>query len=272
VSSPPRSARRATTRAALVAALLVLGACGADVSAGESDDEPTGSSPPTASTTTTTSSTSVPPTTSSSTSTSTTTAASTGPTLPLLPTTTTTYLDRSTDPPVPVADPGPPPGRNSVMVVGDSVFLGTARTIPLAMSHWLVTYDAIGSRRLARAVELFERRRNEIGEAVVIHLGNNYIEGERGSYASQIDEVMGLLWFVPRVVWVTVSEVNPGRPEINVAIREAATRWPNMRVAEWAPIIAANPQWSPDGLHLDLDGRRALAALVAETVGPVDEP
>jgi hypothetical protein len=192
--------------------------------------------------------------------------------LPLLPTTTTTFLDRSIDPPPPVADPGGPPGRNSVMVVGDSVFMGTAREIPLHMSHWLVTYDAVGNRRLAQAVDLFEQRRHEIGEAVVIGLGNNYIPGERGSYATQIDEVMGVLWFVPRVVWVTVAEANPGRDEINVAIRDAADRWPNMRVADWAPVVAANPSFASDGLHLTVDGRRALARLVAETVGPVDEP
>jgi hypothetical protein len=192
--------------------------------------------------------------------------------LPLLPTTTTTFLDRSSDPPPPVADPGGRPGRNSVMVVGDSVFMGTAREIPLAMSHWLVTYDATESRRLAQAVELFEARRGEIGEAVVICLGNNYIPGERGSYASQIEEVMAVLWFVPRVVWVTVAEVNPGRDEINDSIRAAAERWPNMRVADWAPVVAANPSFASDGMHLTSEGRRALARLVAQTVGPVDEP
>jgi hypothetical protein len=190
--------------------------------------------------------------------------------LPLLPTTTTTFLDRSVDPPTPVADPGGPPGRNSVIVVGDSVFMGTAREIPLAMSHWLVTYDATESRRLAQAVDLFVERRGEIGEAVVIGLGNNYIPGERGDYASQIDEVMSLLWFVPRVVWVTVAEVNTGRDQINASIRDAARRWPNMAVADWAPLVAADPSLSWDGIHLSPEGRRALARLVAEAVGPVD--
>jgi hypothetical protein len=157
------------------------------------------------------------------------------------------------------------------MIVGDSVFMGTASSIPLVTSHWVVTYDAVESRRLAQAVGLFAERRHEIGEAVVIHLGNNYIDGERGDFSSQIDEVMGLLWFVPRVVWVTLSEVSPSRAELNVAIREAAERWPNVRVAEWAPVIAAHPEWAWDGLHLNREGRRVLAQLVATTLGPVDE-
>lgn len=189
--------------------------------------------------------------------------------LPLLPTTTTPPVELGVDPPPPVPDPAGPPGRNSVMVVGDSVLMGTARSIPEAVPDWLVTYDAVPNRRLAQAVELLEERRDEIGEAVVICLGNNYIEGERGDYASQVEEVMALLWFVPRVVWVTVPEVNPGRDRINESIREAATRWPNMRVADWAPMVAADPTLASDGMHLTREGRRALAELIAATLGPV---
>lgn len=189
--------------------------------------------------------------------------------LPLVPTTLPVAPDPMVDPPPPVADPNPPAGRNSVFVMGDSVFLGTTAAIPAALPDWLVTYDAVGSRRLAQGIDVLAARRGEIGEAVVIHLGNNYIEGERGGYASQIDEAMAVLVDVPRVVWVTVSEVSPSRVAINQAIRDAAPRWPNLRVAEWAPVIGEHPELSWDGLHLTPTGRREMAAVVAETLGPV---
>jgi lysophospholipase L1-like esterase len=192
--------------------------------------------------------------------------------LPLLPTTTTTALDPMVDPPPPVPDPGGQPGRNSVFVMGDSVFLGTTAAIPRALPEWLVTYDAVGSRRLAQAIDVLAARRGEIGEAVVVQLGNNFIEGERGTYATQIDEAMAVLADVPRVVWVTVSEVSPTRVAINEAIRDAATRWPNLRVADWAPIIATFPGLTWDGLHLTPDGRREMATLIADTLGPIDYP
>ena len=195
----------------------------------------------------------------------------TWPTLPLLPTTTTTVIGPGNDPPAPVPDPPGPPGRNSVMVVGDSVLLGTTSAIPEEIPDWLVTYDADGNRRLAQAIDLFEERRGEIGEAVVIHLGNNYIPGERGDFESQVESVMSRLWFVPRVVWVTVAEVSPSRIEMNESIREAAERWPNMRVADWAPVLSEHPEWTWDGMHLTPDGREAMARLIAEALGPVDE-
>ncbi|WP_229022964.1 SGNH/GDSL hydrolase family protein [Actinomarinicola tropica] len=192
--------------------------------------------------------------------------------LPLLPTTTTAPPNPPVDPPLPPPVPGPPPGRNSVFVLGDSVFLGTTSSIPSALPEWLVTYDAVGSRRLAQGIDVLAMRRGEIGEAVVVHLGNNYIEGERGDYASQIDEAMTVLADVPRVVWVTVSEVSDSRRQINVAIRDAAARWPNMRVADWAPVIAAEPGLAWDGMHLTPEGRRRIAELIAQTLGPVVAP
>ena len=191
-------------------------------------------------------------------------------TLPLVPTTTTTTPDEPVDPPRPVDDPDGPPGRNSVMVIGDSVFIGTAAAIPAALPDWVVTYDAEGNRRLAQAIDLIVERKDEVGGAVVIHLGNNYIPGEGGEFSTQIDTMMLHLWFVPQVVWVTVPEVNTGRAEMNEDIRAAADRWPNMVVVDWAPVIAANPDWSWDGLHLTPAGRAAMADALADALGPVD--
>ncbi|MGY6500443.1 MAG: hypothetical protein ACXIVQ_06045 [Acidimicrobiales bacterium] len=254
--------------AAVLVAVVMLSsvACseGADAGRDTASDTSvtTTSRPPVPSTTS-------PPTTVPTTTTSPTSTTTTSSSLPLLPTTSTTAIDRGTDPPVPVADPDGGPGANSVLVVGDSVFLGTASSIPVALPDWLVTYDASGNRRLAQAVELIAERRPEVGEAVVIHLGNNFIEGERGTYGSQIDEIMTILDGVPRVVWVTVSEVSPSRQQINVEIREAAERWPAMRVADWAPIVAAHPEWTFDGVHLTSTGRREMAELVSRTLGPV---
>lgn len=192
--------------------------------------------------------------------------------LPLVPTTMPTVPDPLVDPPPPVADPAGPPGRNSVFVIGDSVFLGTTSAIPSALPGWLVTYDAVGNRRLAQGIDVLAARRSQIGEAVVVHLGNNFIEGERGTYATQIDEAMAVLQDVPRVVWVTVSEVSESRVAINQAIREATSRWPNLRVAEWAPVIGGRPELSWDGLHLTPAGRREMASLIAQTLGPVVDP
>jgi len=179
----------------------------------------------------------------------------------------------TTAPTVPTTNapvPPLPPGANSVFVEGDSVLLGTTTTLPAALVGWNVTMDVVGSRRLTQAIPVLQARRAEIGRVLVIQMGNNYIPGEGGSFASQIDQAMAVVAGVERVVWITVAEVNGAtRVAINNDIRAAATRHPNIVVAEWAPLVAAHPEYAPgDALHLTADGRIAMADLVDAAVGP----
>jgi hypothetical protein len=177
--------------------------------------------------------------------------------------------------PAPVAPaPAPlPTGAASVFVLGDSVLLGTTLGSPppmvAALPGWTVTLDCEGSRRLTQGLGVLQARRAEIGRVVVIQLGNNYIPGEGGSFAGQIDQAMALLAGTDRVVWVTVGEALSGRAELNAEIRAAAARHPTIVVADWAALVAADPSLAPgDGLHLSNAGRVALSELVASAVGP----
>jgi hypothetical protein len=163
------------------------------------------------------------------------------------------------------------PLGNTVFVLGDSVLLGTKDALPAALSGWVVTFDAKGSRRLPQGIAVLRARRGEIGRVVVIQLGNNYIAGE-GRYAEQIDETMRVLNSVDCVVWITVSEKYANRVTINRAIRAAPARWSQIVVGDWAKIIAAHPEYAYDGLHLKPAGRKSMAALIASKVGPAPSP
>jgi hypothetical protein len=203
----------------------------------------------------------------------TTTAAATTTSAP--PTTTTTRLPPVTQPP-----PPPPPttapttlppitgGDRSVYVLGDSVLLGARETVPAALAGWIVTFDAEGSRRLPQGIEVLRAHRAQIGAVVVIQMGNNYIPGEGGTFASQIDSAMRVLTGVKRVVWLTVAERWPSRVAINQAIRAAPGRWPNAVVGDWAALLASHPEYAGDQLHLTGAGRTAIAQLIASKVGP----
>ena len=160
------------------------------------------------------------------------------------------------------------PPDNRVYVLGDSVLLGTVQTLPAALRGWKVTMDCVGSRRLTQAIAELRNNRSRIGSVVVIQMGNNFIPGEDGTFASQIDRAMRVLDGVRRAVWVTVAEKWPDRVTINRAIRAAASRWPTIRVADWAPIIATHPGYAYDMLHLTGAGRLRIARLIATAVGP----
>jgi hypothetical protein len=186
------------------------------------------------------------------------------------PTTTTSAPTTTSPPPPPPPTPAPPvlAGDRSVYVLGDSALLGASAEVPAALAGWNVTFDAVGSRRLIQAIEVLRTHRQEIGGVVVIQMGNNHIEGEGGSFATQIDEAMSVLAGVRRVVWLTVAERWPSRVAINEAIRATPGRWPNAVVGDWATLIASHPEYAGDQLHLSDSGAAAIAQLIASLVGP----
>ena len=234
----------------LVAGLALVAVCGTDATTETADVRST-----TTATTSTTTSTSVDaPSTTEQPVPSTTTAPATVPPSTIPPTTA----------PPTTARPPSTAGR-SVFVLGDSALLGARETVPAALPGWQVVFDAVGSRRLPQAIEVLRARRSEIGAVAVIQQGNNYLESE-GSFGAQIDEAMRVLDGVDRVVWLTVAEKWPSRVEINQQIRAAAGRWPQIVVAEWAPLIAAHPEYAEDMLHLSASGRIAIAELIAGAV------
>lgn len=152
-------------------------------------------------------------------------------------------------------------------MLGDSALISAEPYVRASLGGWVVTYDAVGSRRLPQGIEVLRARRSEIGRVVVIQQGNNYLASE-GSFARQIDEAMGVLRGTSRVVWLTVAEKWPSRVEINRQIRAAASRWPTIVVGDWARMVAAHPEYAGDQLHLSPAGRRAMANLIAQCVGP----
>jgi hypothetical protein len=110
----------------------------------------------------------------------------------------------------------------------------------------------------------------ELGPLVVIDVGYNDRPDE---YAADLDTVMQALVAagVQRVIWVTLEETEDPWIGNNAAIREAPKRWPQLVVADWAPVAAANPSWFVDKAHMNYDGAfgfaRFLRPIVLATCG-----
>jgi hypothetical protein len=154
--------------------------------------------------------------------------------------------------------------KERVWVIGDSVLLGAQDAIRSRLApQYDVVVEGWVALFLTKAIGLMRERRHLIDQVAVIHLGNNYY-GNQAQFSGEIDEAMRVLEGVDRVIWLTVREFEPSRRQVNDALRAAATRWPNMTVADWNPIVSADRSltWS-DGLHLRPVGADAMAALIA---------
>lgn len=108
------------------------------------------------------------------------------------------------------------------------------------------------------ALETIRTLGTELGPLVVIDVGYNDGSDE---YAEGFDLVMQALvdTHVERVIWVTLNEHEDVWVQNDAIIRDAPRRWPQLVVADWAPVAAANPSWFADLVHLNADGALGFA-------------
>jgi hypothetical protein len=113
-------------------------------------------------------------------------------------------------------------------------------------------YDAPES-----ALATVERLGPELGPIVVMNVGYN---DPSPGYADALDQVMTALVAagVQHVIWVTLEETQGVWVQINEQIRAAPARWPQLTVADWAP-VAAGQDWFVDIAHMNSIGALAYA-------------
>ncbi len=111
------------------------------------------------------------------------------------------------------------------------------------------------------ALDTIEQVGAGLGPEVVLEVGYNDFSD---AYAAGVDRVMNALVAdgVQHVVWVTLVETEGTWAVINQAIRAAPARWPQVTVADWAPVAAGKTSWFVDDAHLSYDGAVAFAAFL----------
>jgi hypothetical protein len=174
--------------------------------------------------------------------------------------------------------PGTPPPRVTMITdsVGGVLFWATQQRDRLAVgldfrletktcrklvAPGCFAYDEVPPSALAT----IERLGPELGKLVVVDVGYNDLAE---AYASDIDVVMRALAGagVERVVWVTLLESQETWARINDDIRAAARRWPQLVVADWAPVAAREPSWFVDAAHMNDQGAEGFVTFLRPIV------
>lgn len=111
------------------------------------------------------------------------------------------------------------------------------------------------------AIDILRARRasGQLGEVVVVHLGNN------GTFTEeQFDDVMQTLSGVDRVVFVNVRVPRAWERPNNQVISEGVQRYPNAVLVDWYSASANRPElFYGDGFHLRPVGQRAYTDLIS---------
>lgn len=154
------------------------------------------------------------------------------------------------------------------VVVADSILLGAKAPLvaQLERAGWTVDFDGAVSRSTLAGAEAVRSRAGGLTDTLVVSLGAND-GGNPATFRQRVDAVMAAAASVPNVYWLTIREVRPYYGPANQVLRDAATRYPNLRLIDWhAASAGRSGLTSGDGLHLTGAGANELAGLVASTV------
>jgi hypothetical protein len=152
-------------------------------------------------------------------------------------------------------------GASTVTAVGDSAMLGAVDALRQEVPN-LAMIDARGSRQVPEAIAVLRQLRasGELGDVVIVHIGNNGVFADE-----QFDEMMRVLRGVGRVlvVNVTVPDTYSWAPN-NEVLAEGVQRYPNRAVlVDWHGTSAGHPEYFWDGIHLTPQGARAYADVIS---------
>jgi peptidoglycan/LPS O-acetylase OafA/YrhL len=147
----------------------------------------------------------------------------------------------------------------SVSAIGDSVMLGAVGGLQKDIQG-LTVVDAEVGLQVYTAIDILKARRasGQLGEVVVVHLGNN------GTFTKeQFDQIMRIL-SGHRVVFVNVKVPRAWEEPNNEVISEGVQRYPNAVLVDWYSASVNRPElFYSDGFHLRPRGQRIYADLIS---------
>jgi hypothetical protein len=161
---------------------------------------------------------------------------------------------------------GEPAFTGSVSAIGDSVMLGAVGSLHKDIDG-LTVVDAEVGMQVYYAIGILKARRasGQLGEVVVVHLGNNGIFTEK-----EFDEIMQTLSGVDRVVFVNVKVPRAWERPNNEVISAGVQRYPNAMLVDWYSASVNRPElFYSDGFHLRPRSQRMYADLISsQLTGP----
>jgi lysophospholipase L1-like esterase len=166
------------------------------------------------------------------------------------------------------ATPAPQAAPPTVLIVGDSLAIGTEPFLDRFLAHRQLSWDARAGRTTPQGLlALRADLRKVIPHTVVVSLGTN--DGSSpGRFASRVRRLLRTVPPTACVVWPAI--IRPPRKGayrgLNRVLRDLARRDHHLAVPAWDHAVRRGSVVLPDGVHPDTDGYRYRSRLIATAV------
>lgn len=159
--------------------------------------------------------------------------------------------------------PKPDLGRG-VTAIGDSVMVDIAPELTKLLPG--IVIDGKIGRQLYQADDIINQLKSDkkLGSRVIIELGTNGAFTEK-----QLVSLLQSLEGVQQIILVNTRVPRPWEEVVNKTLAQAAATHPNITLVDWYTASAGKSNYFyPDGVHLNPEGSKAYALLVAQAVQP----
>jgi lysophospholipase L1-like esterase len=173
---------------------------------------------------------------------------------------------------VPVGGAGAakPPASRTLLVVGDSLTVGTQPYIGRYLRGWRIHQDVSISKQATEGPGVLKRFGRRLPRVVFVNLGTNGDSHAVGLFRSSIRRTMRIAGPHRCVVWSTIVRPPVGGKsyhELNSALAAQARRRPNLMLFRWVRLARRHPGWfGPDHVHVTASGYRVRARAMAERI------
>jgi lysophospholipase L1-like esterase len=157
-----------------------------------------------------------------------------------------------------------------LLVNGDSLAVGTKPYLPGELRRWKVTQSASVSRHAFEGADVMRAYGRALPRVIHVSLGTNDDPNQVDAFRAAIRDVMEVAGPHRCVVWTNIV-----RPPVagasyagyNRALAVESRPRENLRVVNWARMVQQHPEWlSGDGVHVNVDGYKARAKAIAQSV------
>lgn len=157
-----------------------------------------------------------------------------------------------------------------VLVNGDSLAFDSLPFIRRELPRWRVLDDVWFARRVSEGAGVLRRYGRRLPPVIHASLGTGDDPAETAGFRRSLRAIMRVAGARRCVVWANIwrpVQSGSGFDLVNAVLADEAARRPNLRVVDWAAMVAANTHWlKPDRIHVSAAGNRARARAVAREI------
>ena len=157
--------------------------------------------------------------------------------------------------------------KGAVTLVGDSLNVGIEPYLGDALPGWRVDAHDLVGRATREGVDELRARRGSLAPVVVVSLGTNDPAGSEDEFRALVDEAIDVVGPARCLVWATIVRDGEERKGFDDVLRDASDAHPNVRLVDWASLVADDPTLLVgDGVHATPEGYARRAEETARAI------